>query len=201
MQCKEWSDIMGYVRGTWLLKRVSKSYWCTCSCAGSRRYWSHFHRARSRCSGKNGGFQRKILVSAEVKKSRDWINHENIGELASFLGLNIRSVHFVHGLCLCMILCFFGRQFQFYNTHPWRLLVTSWPFEIFLDQTRKRGVETRHHTYFLCCPQWLHRGCRQQLAATTTEFSEQQSKWFFTGRFCCWFNLHQSAKKPQKRAN
>lgn len=109
MQCKEWSDIMGYVRGTWLLKRVSKSYWCTCSCAGSRRYWSHFHRARSRCSGKNGGFQRKILVSAEVKKSRDWINHETIGELASFLGLNIRSVHFVHGLCLCMILCFFCR--------------------------------------------------------------------------------------------
>lgn len=117
---------------------------------------------------------------------------------ASFLGLNIRSVNCVHRLFLRMISCFVCRQFQFYDTHPWRLLVTSWPFEIFLDQTRKRGVETRLYTYFLRCPQWLHHGCRQQLAATTTELSEQQSKWFFPGRFCCWFNLHQSAKAAEK---
>lgn len=41
--------------------------------ASSWRYWSHVHQALSRCRGKNGGSQRKIPVSAEIKKSMDWM--------------------------------------------------------------------------------------------------------------------------------
>lgn len=83
-----------------------------------KSYWLHVagdtgvtytYEATNRCRRKNRGFQRKMPVSAEVMKSRDWMRprgHEKTLKVfwakARMLDAqNLRSVHFVHGLCLC----------------------------------------------------------------------------------------------------
>ena len=65
----------------------ANSYWCTCSYAWSQTYWSHVHRSYAQVRKEEQGFSRgKIAVSAEIKKSRDWLRPWSLGRHSQFFG-------------------------------------------------------------------------------------------------------------------
>ena len=96
-----------YHRGDWVIKKPEGEeqlvdvQFCTYAniCTGEE--------------GRTGFFYRKIAVSAEIKKNREWLKP------------------------WCLILFFFCWQLKSYCTQPWRLLVTFLIFEIFWTNWEK----------------------------------------------------------------
>ena len=119
-----------------------------------------YAKLQAGAEGRMGSFQKEIPVSAEIKKSKDWLRPWSLGRHYSFWGLKEDaqcfeggSVCFVHRFCLCLISCFVCQQRP--TALPWKLLVTLLILAIFwINQEKLSRFMTQHSVQtdvMLCC--------------------------------------------------